>query len=501
MPREGNRTSRESLRISFHYSDAFLGLFALGMVVAVLIVATQDISPWNLKDSLGLGLSLITLCAFCLLRQYIYHEKSAWLHISLLFLIFVGMVLLFRRWTILWLFGSSILLILSLGMRTKQISEPLSFLDFLPMVIVLVSALFTFILLEITLRVAPGLLSEGARLRVYWQAGSQRWYIPHPYIGHLHLPEALASSKTARPGLELMAEHDLWGFRNHWPWPKQVDILAVGDSLTYSQMVDDNQAWTNLLAQRLSHSPVLNLGLIGAAPQQYLRIYETFGVNLAPKVLLVGIFLENDLWGAKEFDSWRKVGGKEPFPEYGSKGPTSGIRSWVGRKMKGLYLSALLHDFRESYRAGRLLSGKTMTLSTGGQIQLVPSLLTQMATYAQSGRPEFMLVLETIEKINALARKNHTKCLILFFPSKEEVYLPLLGDNAADLSEAFIPELKKREIPYLDLGPFFRQNATAGKQLFFEVDGHPNVLGYALIAEIVFQHLKENARKYGIQDQ
>jgi lysophospholipase L1-like esterase len=498
---EGNRMSRESLRITLHYSDVFLGLFTLGLAIAVMIVATQDISPWNLKDSLGLSLSLITLCAFGLLRQYSYHEKSVWLHISLLFLIFVGMVLFFRRWTILWVVGSSILLILSLGMRTKRISEPISFLDLLPMVIVLASALFTFTLLEITLRVAPGLLTEGARLRVHWWEDSQRWYILHPYIGHLHLPAALASSKTARPGLEQRAEHDPWGFRNHWPWPQQADILAVGDSFTYGQMVDDEQAWTTILAQRFPHSQVMNLGLIGGAPQQYLRIYETFGVNLAPKVLLVGIFLENDLWGAGEFGRWWKAGAKQAFPEFGSKGPTSGIRDWFIRKMKGLYFSALLQDFRESYREGRLLSGRTMKLSTGGQIQLVPSLLTYMATFAQYGRPEFMLILETIEQINALAQKNHTECLILFFPSKEEVYLPLLGEKAADLSEPFIPELKRRGIPYLNLGPFFHQQATAGKQLFFEVDGHPNILGYTLIAETIFEHLKENSRINSIKDQ
>jgi hypothetical protein len=386
-------------------------------------------------------------------------------------------------------------------MRTKQISEPISFLDLLPMVIVVASSLFTFMMLEITLRVAPGLLTEGARLRVHWQASSQRWYIPHPYIGHLHLPAALASSKTARPGLEQMVEHDPWGFRNHWPWPQQVDILAVGDSFTYSQMVDDEQAWTTILAQRFPHSQVMNLGLIGAAPQQYLRVYETFGVNLAPKVLLVGIFLENDLWGAGEFDRWWKAKGREAFPEFGSKGPTSGIRAWLVRKMTGLYIFALLQDFRESHRAASLLSGRSIRLSSGGPIQLVPSLLTHMAIFAQYGRPEFMLILETIEQINALAQKNHTECLILFFPSKEEVYLPLLGEKAANLSEPFISELDKRGISYLDLRPSFHQQAAAGKQLFFEVDGHPNVLGYTLIAETVFEHLKQNSRVSSIKEQ
>lgn len=64
-----------------------------------------------------------------------------------------------------------------------------------------------------------------------------------------------------------MVEHDPWGFRNSWPWSEEVDILAVGDSFTYSQMVDEDQVWPTMLARRSPHSRVLNLGLIGAAPQ------------------------------------------------------------------------------------------------------------------------------------------------------------------------------------------------------------------------------------------
>ena len=355
-------------------------------------------------------------------------------------------------------------------------------------------------LLEISLRLVPRLLPEGARLRIHWQEGGQYWYVPHPYIGHLHNTNEHASGQTARPGLEVMAERDAWGFRNSWPWPKQADILAVGDSLTYSQMVDEDQAWTTILARGLPHSHVLNLGLIGAAPQQYLRVYETFGIALAPKVLLVGLFLANDLWGAKQFDRWWQAGVEGAFPEFGRQKPASGMHVWVAQQLRRLYLFALLHDLHESYRAGRLFSGETIELPSGGRLQLVPSLLAQMAAYEQPGRPQFTLVMETIEQIYALAQRNHTHCLILFFPSKEEVYLPILGEKAADLVAPFAPELEIRGIPYLDLGPSFRDRAAAGEQLFFEVDGHPNARGYALVAEVVLAHLKQKAREYGLQD-
>ena len=78
----------------------------------------------------------------------------------------------------------------------------------------------------------------------------------------------------------------------------------MGDSLTYSLSVNDEQAWPVLLERALAPRRVLNLGLISAAPQQYLRVYETFGAKLSPKVLLVGLFLGNDLTDALAFDAW-----------------------------------------------------------------------------------------------------------------------------------------------------------------------------------------------------
>jgi hypothetical protein len=107
-------------------------------------------------------------------------------------------------------------------------------------------------------------------------------------------------------------------------------------------------------------------------------------------------------------------------------------------------------------------------------------------------------VLQTLENLQALATQRQTHCLVLFFPSKEEVYLPVLGEAAADLAAPFLPELDERGIAYRDLGPHFRRRAAAGETLFSEADSHPNARGYALIAEVVLAHLQEHAARYGL---
>jgi lysophospholipase L1-like esterase len=359
--------------------------------------------------------------------------------------------------------------------------------------------LVTLVVLEGTLRLVPSLLPEGAQLRLRQRRGAeQAWYVPHPYIGHLHMPDGHASARTGRPGLEAAGVRDPWGFRNRWPWPEPVDILAVGDSLTYSQMVDDEQAWTALLPARLPHLRIVNLGLIGGAPQQYLRLYETFGLALAPKVLLVGLFLGNDLWGAQQFDRWWAQGGKGGFPEFGRRDPPPGVRGWIRRRLQDWYLVALWQEVRAAYGAGRVFSGRTIELPSGERLQMIPSSLRQTALAARPGTLKYALVLDTVERIAALAQQHQTHCLILFFPSKEEVYLPLVETDVPDLAASFIPALQQRGIAYLNLTPPFRAHAMAGEKLFFEEDGHPNQRGYALIAELVLAYLTTHAQRVGL---
>lgn len=215
---------------------------------------------------------------------------------------------------------------------------------------------------------------------------------------------------------------------------------------------------------------------------------------MSPKVLLVGLFLGNDLHGAEYFDLWWRSGGTGSFMEFGRK------KAELWRWMKKSYLFAMLQSLHDSYKSGRFLQGRTMQLADGSRVQLVPGELWKMSRLGQPGRPAMGLILKTLEDIQALGKQHHTHLMVLFFPMKEEVYLPLLGEEMPDLAAPFIPELVRRGISYVDLGPYFRERAATGETLFWEVDGHPNSRGYALIAEVVLSHLKRNAKSYGLRD-
>jgi hypothetical protein len=129
---------------------------------------------------------------------------------------------------------------------------------------------------------------------------------------------------------------------------------------------------------------------------------------------------------------------------------------------------------------------------------LAPTLLAYNTRRAKPDDPVFHGVVEALQGIHSLARENGATALVVLQPSKEEVYMPLLGDSLPDAVIPFRAALQKNGIRYLDLLDEFRRRAANGEVLFFEADGHPNARGYALIAELVISHLKQHAIEYGL---
>jgi lysophospholipase L1-like esterase len=322
---------------------------------------------------------------------------------------------------------------------------------------------------------------------------SARQGIAHPYIGHLHTPHH--TGVIAGRSFKAAYHTDGHGFRNPWPWPAQAEIVTLGDSLTFGYGVDDTEAWPELLAQALPRLRVINLGLIGASPEQYVRVYETFGRSLRPKLVVVGLYVGNDFSDAELFHRWVRAGAPGNYLVWRSFDRDGAVEGFLRRHS---YLAHLLLRARAVYQSWMISEPRLLVLGPNVRVQLQPSLITRLTRSAAPDRPAFPLVVQALTRLQALAMAQGTQVLVVFQPTKEQVYLPLLGEAVRDPSAPLRAVLEAQGLPCFDLYPAFRRHAEAREQLFFEADSHPNQQGYRLIAQEVLAHLRDEATAYGL---
>jgi lysophospholipase L1-like esterase len=363
-----------------------------------------------------------------------------------------------------------------------------------PLVLLGASAALAVGAAEVSLRTFPQLMPEEARLRLHWrQLGADPVSSADSYLGFVYPPNHEGRFERDDSDFAFTYTTDEHGFRNPSPWPERAEIVVLGDSMAFSYGVDDEQAWTSLLANQLPDSRIINLGLIGAAPQQYSRIYDTFGQALHPDLVLFCLFPGNDLADAGRFEEWLRAGSPGNYAIW-RRGPDQDRQA--PRSLRDLfeesYLVMLLRDARRS--VGSQFSGRTIDFPDGGRLQLAPAIYARNQALAQPDHPNFRLVVDAVERTRALAERGGSKFLVLLVPTKEEVYLPLLDERPPPATAPFAAHFGATGLPYLDLTPDFQARAREGERLFFEVDGHPNAAGYRLIAEVVLDHLRSAAQ-------
>ena len=379
----------------------------------------------------------------------------------------------------------------------------------LRLVIMAAAVLFALVVMEAALRLVPGVL--GPELQQLVRVNPANYGVAHAYIGHLHKPR----HEIVLTGRDFHAVNhtDALGFHNPGAARERADVAVVGDSVSFGYGVADDEAWPALMARSLPQLSVSNLALIGASPQQYLRVYETFGITLRPKLVLVGVFAANDFWDAGVFDSWLASGaggnyivwrdfGRPPPVLFDLTAPLatgeSLLRSQIYPIARKSYLFNLLKAVVGGSGTNMLEQPTVVRFADGGRMQLMPEHFKRaVVPPSREDHREFQLAATALRRVHALAAENGTHALMVLLPSKEEVYLPA-DREMPDLTGPLRLAFDRDAIEYLDLVPAFRERAAAGERLFFETDGHPNKSGYALIAKLVLQHIRENTNRYGL---
>lgn len=359
------------------------------------------------------------------------------------------------------------------------------------LLLVCVSALVALGLCEGALWLFPGLLPEDVQLRLVWNNRSlDPQLIADPHLGFRYPPKRTLVLKSR--DFTMTIQTDEHGLRNKSPWPERASVVVVGDSLAFGYGVDDAHMWSRLIEARLPTERVVNISLPGLAPEQYFRYFERFGAPLQPQLVILCVFPGNDVADAKRFEVWQAAGSPGNFAEwrYGemSELPRASrpreSPSLLERSRLAMALTAIRNNLSSRFQS------ETLSFPEG-RVQLVPGVYEKRMSTFNDRDPGFRALVESVRNTRALTDRLGARLLVVLFPTKEEVYLPGRGAEYPHMVEAVKHVLDELPVDTFDLTDGLRRHANEARPLFFEVDGHPNDRGNAVIANLILRRLQQ----------
>ncbi|MCQ3974955.1 MAG: hypothetical protein DPW09_16065 [Anaerolineae bacterium] len=357
------------------------------------------------------------------------------------------------------------------------------------------------LLIEGCLRLLGDFLPEGLRYR----AGLSRFhaqmdgiYVPDPYLWHKSVA-GIDRTITGHPDYDFRVQtnalgYDGIGFRDDGINDSS-PIIALGDSFTWGDGIDNDKIWVERLETE-SGRDVVNLGMSGYGSQQILRLLQTYGLPLKPRLILWGFF-PNDFNDSGHF-AWREETGRlaKQAPE---------PKPWTETLDRELRIYSVAYtwlvspfeepddneEYERLYYTDNTLNLSFVLRSYWGK-RLDPS--------DKYTGPGLVYTQQALAEAQTAAGQLNAELVVLLFPSKEQVYWPIvstLADNAADFKVNWPHDEVKawcqaNGVRYLDLTPVFAAHAAQGEQLYYRFDAHWNEAGHKLAAQTIRQYLAEN---------
>ncbi len=304
-----------------------------------------------------------------------------------------------------------------------------------------------------------------------------------------------------------------------------VDIISLGfddeigfrdDGITgpvYSIFLGDSFVWGYGVSladcvseqfERLSGRDSVNLGMTArTSPTQYSRLFSEYGSNLRPQIAFFGFFIGNDFGDGMLFKNWVLSGKTVSYPAWATA-QTKGYspNRWNIQLRRFLYSHSSLYRFTADRIA---FTGEAFRSDIRDNIVHVRANSLnlrldkrQLSTeWGKTGPEQMQLTQIALEEIQRFGRKSEIETVVFIIPTKEMVYQELLPDPAdqqiVDVRySTLLKILDERRITYIDLLPTFRDAASDGRQLYFEIDGHWNASGHQLAAKTILDYLNAN---------
>ena len=297
-------------------------------------------------------------------------------------------------------------------------------------------------------------------------------------------------------------------------------VVAIGDSFTWGAGASYEETFTTLVEHGLNEiSPgaeVINLGIIGYQPAEYLSLLRMHGLAYDPDLVLVNLYIGNDLMPAEGM----------VMIVAGQRHRVHVNGNWFHDHVSWDHWY-LYHNLTHAYgmvvnwlREAREDAGSTspaVPLTIRMEPKSSPALFSAWSRrylrvihgigdqYLKHDTPAFLSrwrdTRETLDKLDALLREHGIPWILVLSPAEEQVdqelqrqYLEMVK-GASQEYEFDKPQRLLREwsatqgVRLIDLAPAFRANVTQYR-LYVNDDIHWNSNGHAMAAAVILREIQ-----------
>ena len=320
------------------------------------------------------------------------------------------------------------------------------------------------------------------------------------------------------PPLRLFFQTDENGFIN--PPPVQginFDVVMTGDSfLTWSA----EKNWVEEFGS-LTNKHVLNLGMPGWGTQAEVEAIRQYGLDKKPKLVILAYFEGNDLWDIERYNEKKSSG--YDWIESDTKSTSFWDLLLVPRLVEYVAQKIVNGIKPSKYVYPIDLNSENKTIQLAFSQQHIGTLSASLSDLENSHNVK--LFTNSIKEAQRLAQSNGARFLLIYIPTEERVYLPLISDpddfdnitfhaysvalndqgnlyrtstpvdyerlmlNMDDQVSLINKIAAQNGIEFLDLTPYFREEASRGVELYNYTDTHWNSTGHELAAKILADYL------------
>jgi SGNH hydrolase-like domain, acetyltransferase AlgX len=264
-------------------------------------------------------------------------------------------------------------------------------------------------------------------------------------------------------------------------------IISIGDSFVYG-VVPYEYNFLTILDTKLNETgsfEVINMGIPGIGPREYLSVCANEGIKFDPDLVLVCFFIGNDI--IEGYETREKTVDKLSYTVAFTKFLYNLKKFYTGKIIHG---STVYNDENPTFTTEKYISieKQRSVIFLKENHKYLDQVLSENIHY--------------LKKINTLCRHSGCRMCVVIIPDEIQLNPVLQTDTiqAMNRSEiefdfhkptaALMKMLSDEAIPALDLLPYFASDIVT-ENLFKPRDSHWNIAGNAFAAEILFTELKK----------